>query len=37
MIVGQLRSTAIDLLRGAGVDDSEILARVNEALGLPPV
>jgi hypothetical protein len=37
MIVGQLRSTAIDLLRGAGVDDVEILARVDEALGLPPV
>ena len=37
MIVGQLRSMAIDLLRGAGVDDSEILVRVDEALGLPPV
>jgi uncharacterized membrane protein YgaE (UPF0421/DUF939 family) len=37
MIVGQLRSTAIDLLRGAGADDVEILARVDEALGLPPV
>jgi hypothetical protein len=37
MIVGQLRSTAIDLLRGAGVGDVEILARVDEALGLPPV
>ncbi|HSZ31361.1 MAG TPA: hypothetical protein VK784_16580, partial [Pseudonocardiaceae bacterium] len=37
MSVGQLRSTAIDLLRGAGVADIEILARVDEALGLPPV
>lgn len=37
MIVGQLRSTAIDLLRGAGVDDVETLARVDKALGLPPV
>ena len=37
MIVGQLRSTAIDLLRGAGVGDVEILARVDEALGLPSV
>ncbi len=37
MIVGQLRSTAIDLLRGAGADDVEILGRVDEALGLPPV
>ncbi len=37
MIVGQLRSTAIDLLRGAGVDDVEILAGIDEALGLPPV
>jgi hypothetical protein len=37
MIVGQLRSTAIDLLRGAGVDDIETLARVDKALGLPPV
>jgi uncharacterized membrane protein YgaE (UPF0421/DUF939 family) len=37
MIVGQLRSTAIDLLRGAGADDVAILARVDEALGLPPV
>jgi len=37
MIVGQLRSTAIDVLRGAGADDVEVLARVDEALGLPPV
>jgi hypothetical protein len=37
MIVGQLRLTAIDLLRGAGVADIEILTRVDEALGLPPV
>jgi hypothetical protein len=37
MIVVQLRSTAIDLLRGAGVDGVVILTRVDEALGLPPV
>jgi Fusaric acid resistance protein-like len=37
MIVGQLRSTAIDVLRGAGADNVEILTRVDEALGLPPV
>jgi len=36
-IVGQLRMTAIDLLRGAGRDDIEVLSRVDEALGLPPV
>jgi uncharacterized membrane protein YgaE (UPF0421/DUF939 family) len=37
MIVGQLRSTAIDLMRGVGADDVAILTRVDEALGLPPV
>lgn len=37
MIVGQLRSTAIDLLLGAGVADIEVLPRVDEALGLPAV
>jgi hypothetical protein len=37
MIVGQLRSTAIDLLRGVGAGGVEILGRVDEALGLPPV
>jgi uncharacterized membrane protein YgaE (UPF0421/DUF939 family) len=36
-IVGQLRMSAIDLLRGAGRDDIEALSRVDEALGLPPV
>jgi uncharacterized membrane protein YgaE (UPF0421/DUF939 family) len=36
-IVGQLRMSAIDLLRGAGRDDIEVLSRVDEALGLPPV
>ncbi|WNM38129.1 FUSC family protein [Micromonospora halotolerans] len=35
MIVGQVRSTAIDLLRGVGTDDVEVLNRVDEALGLP--
>ncbi|EEP70074.1 membrane protein, partial [Micromonospora sp. ATCC 39149] len=38
MIVGQLRATAIDLLRGVGVDDdAAVLGRVDEALGLPAV
>ena len=37
MIVGQLRSTVIDLLRGVGADDIEILTQVDEALGLPPL
>lgn len=37
MIVGQLRTTVIDLLRGIGADDIEVLGRVDEALGLPPV
>jgi uncharacterized membrane protein YgaE (UPF0421/DUF939 family) len=37
MIIGQLRSTAIDLMRGVGADDVAILTRVDEALGLPPV
>ncbi|MFY1668916.1 FUSC family protein [Plantactinospora sp. WMMB334] len=37
MIVGQIRATAIDLLRGVGADDVAVLARVDEALGLPPL
>jgi hypothetical protein len=37
MIVGQVRMTVIDLLRGAGVDPNETLVRVDEALGLPPL
>ncbi len=38
MIIGQVRATAIDLLRGVGGDDdAEVLARVDDALGLPPV
>ncbi|MEH1014308.1 FUSC family protein [Micromonospora sp. CPCC 206060] len=37
MIVGQIRATAIDLLRGMDADDATVLARVEEALGLPPV
>ncbi|MGZ4592233.1 MAG: FUSC family protein [Actinomycetes bacterium] len=37
MIVGQVRATVIDLLRGAGADDAEVLGRVDAALGLPPV
>jgi uncharacterized membrane protein YgaE (UPF0421/DUF939 family) len=35
MIVGQLRSITIDLLRGAGADDLDVLARVDQALGFP--
>ncbi|MFI5835836.1 FUSC family protein [Micromonospora sp. NPDC051300] len=34
MIVGQIRATAIDLLRGVGHDDVTVLDRVDEALGL---
>lgn len=37
MIVGQIRATAIDLLRGVGGDDITVLGRVDEALGLPAV
>lgn len=35
MIVGQLRSITIDLLRGIGADDATVLARVDHALGFP--
>ncbi|MGC1214416.1 MAG: hypothetical protein WA890_24540 [Micromonospora sp.] len=35
MIIGQIRATAIDLLRGVGKDDVAVLNRVDEALGLP--
>ncbi|MGB2567182.1 FUSC family protein [Micromonospora citrea] len=36
VIVGQVRATAIDLLRGVRTDDdAAVLARVDEALGLP--
>ncbi|TDB75327.1 aromatic acid exporter family protein [Micromonospora sp. KC723] len=38
VIVGQVRATAIDLLRGVRADDdAAVLARVDEALGLPPL
>ncbi|WP_320064155.1 FUSC family protein [Micromonospora sp. RTGN7] len=37
MIVGHLRTTAVDLLRGIGVDDDAALGRIDEALGLPAV
>ncbi|WDZ83268.1 FUSC family protein [Micromonospora cathayae] len=37
MIVGQIRSTAIDLLRGLGQDDAAVLGRVDEVAGLPSV
>ncbi|MGC4789128.1 FUSC family protein [Micromonospora sp. DT178] len=36
MIVGQIRATAIDLLRGVGHDDVAVLVRVDEALGVGP-
>ncbi|MEO5834999.1 MAG: hypothetical protein ABIR83_16755, partial [Nakamurella sp.] len=35
MIVGQLRSITIDLLRGVGADDATVLVRVDHALGFP--
>ncbi|MGR6320505.1 FUSC family protein [Micromonospora soli] len=35
MIVGQIRATAIDLVRGLGKDDVAVLSRVDEVLGLP--
>lgn len=35
MIVGQLRSIAIDLLRGVGIGDEDALSRVDDALGFP--
>ncbi|MGQ5261557.1 FUSC family protein [Micromonospora sp. ZYX-F-536] len=38
MIIGQVRATAIDLLRGLSPDDDvTVLARVDEALGLPAI
>ena len=36
MIIGQLRSITIDLMRGVGVDDATVLAGVDHALGFPP-
>jgi uncharacterized membrane protein YgaE (UPF0421/DUF939 family) len=35
MIVGQLRSITIDLLRGLGADDATVLASIDHALGFP--
>jgi uncharacterized membrane protein YgaE (UPF0421/DUF939 family) len=35
MIIGQLRSVAIDLMRGVGGDDWAVLADVDRALGFP--
>ncbi|WP_282759851.1 FUSC family protein [Actinoplanes sandaracinus] len=35
MIVGQIRTTAVDLLRGVGQDD-DVLSRVDEAIGWHP-
>ncbi|MGC5019256.1 FUSC family protein [Micromonospora sp. DT47] len=35
MIVGQIRATAIDLLRGVGVDDAAVLGQVDQAVGMP--
>ncbi|MFY1702239.1 FUSC family protein [Micromonospora sp. WMMA1923] len=37
MIVGQIRATAIDLMRGVGQDAGGVLDRVDEALGLTGV
>lgn len=37
MIVGQLRATATDVMRGVGADDAAILTRGDEALSLSPV
>ncbi|MEV4812668.1 FUSC family protein [Micromonospora avicenniae] len=38
MIIGQVRATAIDLLRGVSADDDRtVLGRVDEAVGLPPL
>ncbi|GAB3936407.1 hypothetical protein GCM10027614_12860 [Micromonospora vulcania] len=36
MIIGQVRATAIDLLRGVNPDDDAVLTRVDEALGVLP-
>ncbi|MGX6600986.1 FUSC family protein [Micromonosporaceae bacterium Da 78-11] len=36
MIIGQIRLTAVDLLRGVGQDDVPVLGRVDAALGLTP-
>lgn len=35
MIVGQLRSCALDLLRASGIDAAESITRVDRALGMP--
>lgn len=35
MIVGQVRSITIDLLRGVGADDADVLVRIDRALGFP--
>jgi len=35
MIVGQIRATAVDLLRGLGLDLAEVLQATDEALGIP--
>ena len=37
MIIGQLRSITIDLLRGAGNDETQVLNRVDHELGFPSV
>jgi hypothetical protein len=36
MVVGQIRSTAVDLLRGLGLNLSETLQLTDQALGLAP-
>jgi uncharacterized membrane protein YgaE (UPF0421/DUF939 family) len=35
MIIGQLRAMTIDLMRGVGTDDEDLVARVDDALGFP--
>jgi hypothetical protein len=35
MIVGQIRGMAVDLLRGVGVDRTEVMQATDEALGMP--
>ncbi|MFC0003563.1 FUSC family protein [Micromonospora siamensis] len=35
MIIGQIRATAVDLMRGTLGEDAAVLDRVDEALGLP--
>ena len=36
IVIGQIRTTAVDLLRGVGPDDDAVLSRVDEAFGWSP-